>query len=236
MGFHCANCGPNCPGCPLSSKKISLSNLTKKVMLGIDWVEGAYNWDIEQDQSVAVAVAEDIERHQKIEIQDCLRELTKEEKVEMRCEQCGETDTTMKMEIWRTPDILILNLKRFFSQAGVAEKIDQMVDYPLYAFDISEFLPSTKPSLGLTMSTTALQSAYDLYSLVNHAGSMEGGHYTAFVLRKQEEDKWMLMDDDRLLEVVGDRDSVVRNKNAYLLFYRRRLLAGSNVINLTSPY
>lgn len=236
MGFHCANCGPNCPGCPLPSKKISLSNLTKKVMLGIDWVEGAYNWDIEQDQSVAVAVAEDIERHQKIEIQDCLRELTKEEKVEMRCEQCGETDTTMKMEIWRTPDILILNLKRFFSQAGVAEKIDQMVDYPLYAFDISEFLPSAKPSLGLTMSTTALQSAYDLYSLVNHAGSMEGGHYTAFVLRKQEEAKWMLMDDDRLLEVVGDRDSVVRNKNAYLLFYRRRLLAGSNVINLTSPY
>jgi len=238
MGFQCCLCGPNCQGCPLPSKKTPLSSSPRKTMLALDWAEGAYNWDIEQDPSVAVAEAEEVASHQRIDIQDCLRELTREENVEMKCEKCGETETSMKMEIWRTPDILILNLKRFFAQAGVAEKIDQMVDYPLYAFDISEFLPSCKPLPGLTMSTTSLQSAYDLYSLVNHAGSMEGGHYTAFVLRKQgqEEDQWMLVDDERLLEVVGDSSSVVRSKNAYLLFYRRRLLAGSNVINLTSPY
>lgn len=35
------------------------------------------------------------------------------------------------------------------------------------------------------------------------------------------------------MQVVGDLSPVVINKNAYLLFYRRRKMAASNVINLT---
>ena len=238
FGFHCADCGATCPGCPLPHKKVQITALSPQIMLAVDWEPGLFDCDVVNDSSALEAEREEAKRCKSVTLQDCLGELTKEENVEMKCEKCGEMKASMKLDVWRTPDILILNLKRFFSQAGRAEKIDAMVDYPMYVFDMSEFLPSSSPNSGFTMSTSSLQSAYDLYSLVNHSGSIEGGHYTAFVQRKsqQGEEKWMLMDDDKVLEVAGDSANIVRNKNTYLLFYRRRLLAGSNVINLTSPY
>ena len=236
-GFHCADCGPKCSGCPLPSKKISLSSFSKRVMLGVDWMENSYNFDIAEDGDVQEMVQEE---EQRLDLMDCFRAFTKEEKVDSVCEECKAQSASMKMEIWRAPDILILNLKRFSYQAGLLEKLDQMVTYPINALDVSEFLSSIKPSCGLTLSTAMLQSAYDLYAVVNHAGSMEGGtpylgHYTAFCAnaREGEEERWLLLDDERIMQVVGDLSPVVINKNAYLLFYRRRKMAASNVINLT---
>ena len=236
-GFHCADCGQKCSGCPLPSKKISLASFSKRVMLGVDWMENSYHFDIAEDENVREMLQEE---EQKLDLMDCFRAFTKEEKVESLCEECKAQNTSMKMEIWRAPDILILNLKRFSYQAGLLEKIDQMVTYPINVLDVSEFLSSVKPSSGLTLSTAMLQSAYDLYAVVNHAGSMEGGtsytgHYTAFCAnaREGEEERWLLLDDEHIMQVVGDLSPVVINKNAYLLFYRRRKMAASNVINLT---
>ena len=238
-GFHCVDCGPKCSGCPLPTKKISLMSLGKKVMLGVDWTEHSYNFEVAMDTRGQDMT---LEEEQKVDLMDCFRAFTKEEKVELVCEECKEKNISMKMEAWRAPDILILNLKRFAYQAGMLEKIDQMVEYPIYVLDVSEFLSSVKPSSGLTLSTAMLQSAYDLYAVVNHAGSMEGGnfhlgHYTAFCAnsREGEPDRWLLLDDDHIMQVIGDLSTVVINKNAYLLFYKRRKMAASNVINLTYP-
>lgn len=49
----------------------------------------------------------------------------------------------------------------------------------------------------------------------------------------ETEERWLLFDDDHIMQVSEDVGRVVVNKNAYLLFYRRRKLAASNVINLT---
>lgn len=49
----------------------------------------------------------------------------------------------------------------------------------------------------------------------------------------ETEDHWLLFDDDHIMQVSDDVSQVVVNKNAYLLFYRRRKFATSNVINLT---
>ena len=210
-------------------------------MLGVDWMDSSYSFDIPSHPSIQQAQQEEERLGQSLDLTDCFRAFTKEEKVDTVCEACKTTNISMKMEIWRAPDILILNLKRFSFQLGLPEKIDQMVQYPVYALDISEFVRSIKPSNGLTLSTTMLQSAYDLYAVVNHAGSMEGGrkyvgHYTAFCANSREgepEDRWLLLDDDHVMRVTEEVPSVVVNKNAYLLFYKRRKMAASNVINLT---
>ena len=47
------------------------------------------------------------------------------------------------------------------------------------------------------------------------------------------EERWLLLDDDRVMQVEGDVQNTVITKNAYLLFYKRRQMAGSNVINMT---
>ena len=41
------------------------------------------------------------------------------------------------MEIWRLPEIMIIHFKRFHYESGIAEKIDELVDFPIYAFDVS---------------------------------------------------------------------------------------------------
>jgi ubiquitin C-terminal hydrolase len=39
------------------------------------------------------------------------------------------------MDIWRLPEIMIIHLKRFHYEAGHAEKIDDLIEFPIYAFD-----------------------------------------------------------------------------------------------------
>ena len=239
-GFHCADCGPKCSGCPLPTKRIALTSFSKRVMLAIDWTDNSSNFDIPLHPSVRQTQQREDQLNGNLDLLDCFRAFTKEEKVDSLCEQCKRASILMKMEIWRAPDVLILNLKRFAFAAGMLEKLDQSVSYPVNALDVSEFISSSKPSNGLTLSTTMLQHAYDLYGVVNHAGSMEGGtvysgHYTAFCVNREgeTEERWLLFDDDHIMQVSEDVGHVVVNKNAYLLFYRRRKLAASNVINLT---
>jgi ubiquitin C-terminal hydrolase len=159
-------------------------------------------------------------------------EFTKEEEIDSTCEHCKQKSMTMKMDIWRLPDILILNLKRFAYVSGTFEKIDQQVTYPLHAFDMSHYVRLEVP-IGLTQSNTALQRAYDLYAVVFHSGSMESGHYTTCCLHEAEgKTRWLMFDDEQVFEVTGDVSKTVVSRNAYLLFYRRRKMASSNLVNL----
>jgi ubiquitin C-terminal hydrolase len=52
---------------------------------------------------------------------------------------------------------------------------------------------------------------YELVGMVNHMGSLSGGHYTA-TLKKNE---WLCFDDDRI------RYDKMSGEYAYLLFYRQ---------------
>lgn len=53
-----------------------------------------------------------------LDLNECLREFTKEERLEKEesffCDSCGEkTESTKKIEIWKAPNILIIHFKRF---------------------------------------------------------------------------------------------------------------------------
>ena len=106
--------------------------------------------------------------------------------------------------------------------------------FPFYAFDISQWVKGVEISGGMTLSTTALQNAYDLYAIILHSGSFNGGHYTALIkVRKEHDSMWILIDDSNLYLIKEDPDNITIAQNAYILLYRRRKFSSSNVINLT---
>ena len=53
---------------------------------------------------------------------------------------------------------------------------------------------------------------YELLGVVNHMGSMSGGHYTSFVKKND----WVYFDDERT------REYKLTGEYAYLLFYRQK--------------
>jgi ubiquitin C-terminal hydrolase len=62
-----------------------------------------------------------------------------------------------------------------------------------------------------------INTVYDLYSVTNHFGSLNGGHYTAYA--KNPDGNWYNFNDS---SVSGASKSDVCSRAAYLLFYRRR--------------
>lgn len=62
---------------------------------------------------------------------------------------------------------------------------------------------------------------YDLYGIVNHYGSMGGGHYKANI--KSASNEWLEYDDNKV-RVIAEGE--VRTPAAYILFYKRRDLQG----------
>jgi ubiquitin carboxyl-terminal hydrolase 4/11/15 len=59
---------------------------------------------------------------------------------------------------------------------------------------------------------------YDLYAVVNHYGSLNGGHYTALG-KNHLNNKWYNFNDGSVSAAHGEK---VQTSAAYVLFYRRR--------------
>lgn len=106
---------------------------------------------------------------------DCFEETAKSEVLSEEnawyCGRCKELRRATKtLELWTTPDILVLHLKRFSSQSRLRDKVDVLVDFPVQNLDLSGRigLPDDKSQV------------YDLFAVDNHYGGLGGGHYTAY--------------------------------------------------------
>ena len=225
----------NCTGCALIPSKSELKTLSpnlRRICIAAEWNETYFSKEIKYDESVIHAKDKEKEIFKAIDINMCLDEFTKEEKIDMLCENCRNRGIKMTMEIWRAPDILILSLKRFTYYQGSAEKIQQLVNYPFCGFDISAYVKNSEVLSKSTLSTSAIMNSYDLYSVVLHTGSIHGGHYTT-LNKFPGSNSWILYDDDVSLELRESPENSNLISNSYLLFYRRRKFSSSNVINLT---
>ena len=92
-----------------------------------------------------------------------------------------------------------------FSYEGLwRQKITTFVDFPIdgFKFDASD----------------SEMKFYDLYGVVNHSGSLEGGHYIAYSRNIGSFD-WHRYDDS---DVTPANSSDVVTANAYVLFYQQR--------------
>ncbi|XP_027259258.1 ubiquitin carboxyl-terminal hydrolase 45 isoform X2 [Cricetulus griseus] len=195
-------------------------------------------------------------------VQSCLYQFTSMELLmgnnKLLCEDCTEkkqkcqretssaekkaggvyTNARKQLLISAVPAILILHLKRFH-QAGLSlRKVNRHVDFPLI-LDLAPFCAAACKNINVGEKVL-----YGLYGIVEHSGSMRGGHYTAYVkvrvpsrklseyitgrktvpgLKEPDSDlgsHWVHIS-DTYVQVVPESRAL--SAQAYLLFYERIL-------------
>ncbi|AMD19586.1 HCL565Wp [Eremothecium sinecaudum] len=129
------------------------------------------------------------------------------------CPNCKvHRQATKQIELWNSPDILLIQLKRFENQRSFSDKIDDVVNFPINDFDMSPYL---------ICKDDKTSNIYDLIAVDNHYGGLGGGHYTAYV-KNFVDNKWYYFDDSRVTETIPERSIA---GSAYLLFYRRQTVS-----------
>ncbi|RFU29961.1 hypothetical protein B7463_g6357, partial [Scytalidium lignicola] len=169
----------------------------------------------EDEELIAKRKARVARRRNGITLDDCLNEFGKEEILsEMDtwyCPRCKEhRRASKKFELWKTPDILVIHLKRFSSSSTRRDKLDVFVDFPVEGLDLTTRVIDKEDGK---------QEIYDLIAVDDHWGGLGGGHYTAFA-KSFIDGEWYEYNDS---SVSRQKDvSRVVGPSAYLLFYRRR--------------
>ncbi|XP_024861040.1 ubiquitin carboxyl-terminal hydrolase 45 isoform X2 [Kryptolebias marmoratus] len=132
-------------------------------------------------------------------IQSCLHQFTSIELLmgnnKLLCESCTDrrqkqlrksssadkkvekiyTSARKQMLISLLPPVITLHLKRFHQAGMNLRKVNRHVDFPLI-LDLAPFCSASCKNLA-----AGERVLYSLYGIVEHSGSMRGGHYTAYV-------------------------------------------------------
>ena len=211
--IHCPLCPwyNFCPGCIIDPKK-GLDLFTSRFGIVVDWcysfvqeefltINFQLNKEIDsQIISENLPIIEKDENYQSIK--DCFNLFFEEENLEdpLFCHKCqGPQDFSKSYSINRLPYVLILSLKRFKYNQNTNFKLRQMITYPLYDLELGE---------------GEIKKTYDLFGVINHYGSMSGGHYTCII--KNDKKEWILCNDSSVYKIEENR---VMHSNAYILFY-----------------
>ena len=137
---------------------------------------------------------------------DCFDDFTNREKLDGDNKWLNEEtneyiEVYKKINFWSLPKILIIVLKRFNNNRT---KIGSLIKFP-FELDLSKYC------VGYRKNTYK----YDLMSVANHDGGLNGGHYYAYV--KNVNGKWYNFNDTNVSEM--NKDNVV-SESAYCLFYQ----------------
>jgi len=149
-----------------------------------------------------------------ITLQSCIEAFTESETLSESdawyCSSCKDFKcATKKLDLYSSPDILIIHLKRFSYTRQHRDRINTLVQFPPDNLDITNYVldPESKKD-----------AIYKLYAVSNHMGGMGGGHYTAYAKNLKNE-QWYHLDDTRATQV-HDLSHIV-SPAAYVLYYTR---------------
>lgn len=131
---------------------------------------------------------------------DCFDSLIRETSVpEYKCQNCKEKGKCRsKVEFYRLPKVLVIQLKRFIISMSRAQKLDTEVVYP-DTLDLKKYCRNDC-------------AKYKLHGISSHSGSLSSGHYIADVF---EDNRWYTCNDERVFV----SDFPKKFSSAYLLFY-----------------
>jgi ubiquitin C-terminal hydrolase len=140
-----------------------------------------------------------------VHLEDLLDSHLKESSVLWPCDWCDDMlPSTVKTGYWKLPEVLIFRLDRIQEHFEGKIKISTKVDAPLKDLNLSKFCFHKEEAL------------FDLVSIVEWTGGLQGGHFTATVLAPSQ--KWMQFNDSTGSIVNGPRFG----SNLYLLVYVRK--------------
>ena len=206
--IHCPLCPwySFCPGCIINPND-DLKRITSNFGIVVDWCYSfiqeeftSFNFQLYKEidnKNILNNLPEDIKKFNILNIKECLNSFFDEKILEnpIYCQYCMKPEKFYKKYILKTlPDILVLSLKRFHIVGNNIIKLKQMIDYPLYDFEL-------------------VNKKYDLYGVINHNGTFNTGHYYAVIKIKNS---WIVCDDEKIYQI---EENKVMNKNAYILFY-----------------
>ncbi|XP_061596346.1 uncharacterized protein LOC133459941 [Cololabis saira] len=135
------------------------------------------------------------------------------------CSVCGlRSETAILTCLESPPEILVLHLKRFGCKGKNQVKLRTNVLFSM-KLDLTPFLSSSEQNT---------YSPYHLYAVVNHAGHLNMGHYTALCYNGPAQ-MWHCFDDAVVREV---QDGLVQSPNAYMLLYSHKPLQKPNIHGL----
>lgn len=120
---------------------------------------------------------------------DCLDRFTRAEHLgsssKIKCGTCEVyQESTKQLSMHTLPIVASFHLKRFEHSSQIDKKISTFISFP-FELDMKPFMSKVNDSLGDYM--------YSLYAVINHLGSIDKGHFTAFV--RHHKDVWVKCDD-----------------------------------------
>jgi len=156
-----------------------------------------------------------------VEITDCLRKFCAPEylvgKDKYECEHCKrKTDGERKFAFRDLPEVLCIHIKRFRYDSSWfnATKNSRVVTFPVNkTLDMAPFLEEA----------SSQPVEYRLIGLIQHIGSMGGGHYISYCQHKRKPQEWYEFDD---LQVSTVSPEQVERAEPYVLFYQRQPTRG----------
>ena len=154
-----------------------------------------------------------------INLYDCLNLFNSEEILEedneWYCNICKKhRDVNKKMDIFKCPYYLIIQLKRFKQDNEEGSSIfnifnssknTTLVDFPINNLDLSKYV----------LSKSNNNVKYNLIGVINHYGGSSFGHYTAYCLN---DNQWFEYNDESVSII---RENNIVSSAAYVLFYKR---------------
>lgn len=117
-----------------------------------------------------------------------------------QCPKCkAPRKATKRLTLARLPPILIVHLKRFSFKGPFSDKLETLVQYPLYGFDLTNHVPPPLPPSTANLYQVGASGGaryhashhqqqhapraqvYDLYGVTNHFGSLSSGHCPSLI-------------------------------------------------------
>ena len=148
-----------------------------------------------------------------ITIYDCLNEMFKIDNISYVCEKCKNSEGNLieKKILSEPPSSFIIKLKRYASNnSNRITKINKMIHYP-NILNIQKYFCGNN-----------VLKEYKLHGIINHSGSINGGHYYSYVKSLKEDnktfdDQWIVCNDSRVNTI--SEEEAMSSQNAYILFY-----------------
>lgn len=126
---------------------------------------------------------------------------------QLYCKTCQDkTDMEMRCTILEWPEVLTLHLQRF------------NLDYSYMVYRKNN-CPVKIPLQLKVQDESGVDYQYDLYAVVNHSGSLSGGHYYADI-KSSTDQQWYEFNDSSVHRIDSLHDNR-QSKQACLLFYRK---------------
>ena len=201
-----------CQGCILNPNCKNYLSITNDCAIMVEWKRDVVKKDMKEENisyilnhSSSKKIFETSQdEEEKKSIYDCLDLFTREETMKnIFCEKCNKkTNFKKRLEIDKFPKYLTLILKRFKYTKMFTTKIDNLIQFPLENLDMTSYITPKEGKI-----------KYDLFGVVNHVGTLSGGHYHCDI---KQDNIWVKYDDSYTTEYVKK----IMTENAYLLIYK----------------